>query len=111
MHCALLLRLCDAAEDVDYLWPSWLVGSCPLTLLVSASSWFQGMEPDGGGLCQAAVPTGAVLEGGNAPAVHQQGARGHRAAALPQALQVCFPLSLWYYSVVIFKVPSFLRAG
>lgn len=82
------LRLCGAAEDVDYSRPCWRVGSRPLTLRVSASSWFRGVEPDGRGLRPAAVPAGAVPEGGDAPAVHQQGARGHRVAALAQALQV-----------------------
>lgn len=46
------------------------------------------MEPDGGGLRQAAVSAGAVPEGGVAPAVNQPAVRGRRPAALAQALQV-----------------------
>ncbi len=48
------------------------------------------MEQDSGGLRQAAVSAGAVLEGSVPPAVNQQAVRGRGAATLSQALQVPF---------------------
>lgn len=59
---------------------------------VSSSSWVRGVEPDSGGLRQAAVSAGAVPEGSVPPAVNQQAVRGRRPPALTQVLQVHFPL-------------------
>lgn len=56
----------------------------------SSSSWLRGVEPDGGGLRQAAVSAGAVPEGSVPPAVSQQAVRGRRPAPLSQVLQVRF---------------------
>ena len=54
------------------------------------SSWVSSVEPNGGGLCQAALSAGAVPEGSVPPAVNQQTLRGRRPAEISQALQVFF---------------------
>lgn len=59
-------------------------------MCVSSSSRVRGVEPDSGGLRQAAVSAGAVPEGSVPPAVSQQAVRGRRPAPLSQALQVHF---------------------
>lgn len=102
-----LLRLCGAAEDVDYLWPCWLVGSCPLTLLVSAPAgfgvWSRTVEAFVRQLC--------LQEQYLKAATHLLSInRVHEAIELLQSHK--FYRSVYfccYYSVVIVKGPLFLR--
>lgn len=78
-----------------------------ITLCVSSSSRVRGVEPDGGGLRQAAVPAGAVPEGSVPPAVSQQAVRGRRPAALAQTLQVRFLIIVCFFcSFPRVRVPS-----
>lgn len=46
------------------------------------------MAEDCGGLCEAAVSSGAVPQGCLPSSLHQQGLRGHRPPQVPPALQV-----------------------